>query len=473
MNRRDFIVISAASVLLASRLCSAVPNTENAKPNIIIILADDLGYADVSFNGGEIPTPAIDRIADEGVNLKSFYACPVCTPTRAGLLTGRYPIRFGCMRAVIPPWRKRGMPPQEHTFAELCRQAGYTRRAAIGKWHLGHNERKYLPNNQGFNHFYGHYNGAIDYFTHMREGEVDWHRNAETIKEEGYSTELLGAEAVEFIDEAVKAEEAFLLYLPFNAPHSPFQALEKDLRKFPNLKGKRKTYAAMVTAMDRAVENVLDTLDKHGIAENTFVLFASDNGGLVQVARNKPWRGGKFDVYDGGTRVAAAARWPAGGIEGGRIVDSAPIGYIDVYPAIKHIIGLQNEPDPNPLDGIDVLDLMRGRKRLPARDWFSYLHQGGPDEKWAVISGDYKLIAYTRDILGNEKIRLELYHRGDDPAEKNNLAKSKPEICEEMLAKLKEFRKLQKNPLPKYGVGKKGFRAPKDWIVDWQERSHE
>ena len=435
------------------------------KPNILIIVADDLGYADVSFNGGNIPTPAIDRIATEGVKLGSFYVCPVCSPTRAGLMTGRYPLRFGCMRAVLPPWRKGGMPPAERTIAELCADAGYARRGIIGKWHLGHSEAKYLPSNQGFTHFYGHYNGAIDYFTHEREGEIDWHRNKETVKEKGYTTDLLGAKAVSFINDAAQDKVPFLLYLPFNAPHSPFQAHEKDIAKFPQMKGNRQKYAAMVSALDRVVGGVLDALDKHKLSDNTFVLFFSDNGGVVKVADNKPWRGGKTQVYEGGIRVAAAARWPDGGIKGGKTVVGSPIGYIDVYPTIKQIIGEQDKTDPNPLDGITVLDIIRGKVEVPQRDWFSYIHQGGPNEKLAVISANWKLVVTTPDILKGNIKSAELYNCQDDPAEKKNLAAANPERCEKLLAKLRAFRELQHNPLPQYSVGKKGFKAPKDWVV--------
>ncbi|MFW6124746.1 MAG: sulfatase-like hydrolase/transferase, partial [Pirellulales bacterium] len=190
-SRNSFLRVLRGSVVLffalASTGAAAEPSSE--RPNVLIVVADDLGFADVGFHGGRIPTPAIDRIAAEGVKLEQFYACPVCSPTRAGLMVGRWPIRVGIMRTVIPPWRRWGLPPEETTLAELAAEAGYARRGVVGKWHLGHSDRKYHPLNQGFTYFYGHYNGAIDYWTHQREGEVDWHRNFDTVHEEGYTTD--------------------------------------------------------------------------------------------------------------------------------------------------------------------------------------------------------------------------------------------------------------------------------------------
>ena len=186
------LILTVASVLIlfGNVAYSAAP----ARPNILILLADDLGYADVGFNGGKtIPTPNLDRLAATGVNLTDFRACPMCSPTRAGLLTGRWPARFGLMRAVITPWSAYGLPVEEATLPQLLATAGYERRGITGKWHLGHSRQAFHPLARGFTSFIGCYNGAIDYFTHEREGEVDWHHDARTVREEGYATDLLGA----------------------------------------------------------------------------------------------------------------------------------------------------------------------------------------------------------------------------------------------------------------------------------------
>jgi arylsulfatase B len=213
-----------------------LPSLAAEKPNIVIIVADDLGYADVGFNGGKIiHTPNLDRLAAGGINLTDFHACPMCSPTRAGLLTGRWPLRFGIMRSVVPPWSTNGVPAGEKTLQELLAPAGYKQRAIVGKWHLGHARKEFLPLAKGFTFFYGHYNGAIDYFDHTREGEVDWHRDGRTVVEEGYSTDLLAAEAARFIKKAPTGEP-WLLYLPFNAPHEPLEAKPEDLARYAQLK---------------------------------------------------------------------------------------------------------------------------------------------------------------------------------------------------------------------------------------------
>lgn len=460
------VVAATVAVLIKPTPACGAPSAPE-RPNILLIVADDLGYRDVSFNGGEIPTPAIDRIAREGVNLTQFYACPVCSPTRAGLMTGRWPLRVGIMRAVIPPWRKWGLPPTEKTLAELVADAGYQRRGIIGKWHLGHSSMKYHPLRRGFTYFYGHYNGAIDYWTHEREGQVDWHRNYQTVREEGYSTDLLGDEAVRFIRECPPGKP-FFLYVPFNAPHGPYQAHEADVKRFAHFPNKRRRiYAAMVVALDRAVGGILNALDDRGIAEDTFVLFFSDNGGIVGHGDNGELRGGKAQVYEGGTRVCAASRWPAGGIDGGKEI-AGRIGYIDVYPTVKRIAGLAGAADPNPLDGVDVLDVIRGKAVAPARDWFSYIHQSGSVESLSVIRSPYKLVVHGPGILtpdAETTSKIELFEIDNDPNERANLGDQQRETVERMITTLRTFRSWKIDGVSAYGDGRQGFTAPKDWII--------
>ena len=441
-----------------------------SKPNIVILVADDLGWNDVSFHGGQIKTPHIDGIAREGVEMDRFYACPICSPTRAGLMTGRWPLRFGIMRAVIPPWRDYGLPDDEETLAQMLGRAGYRRRGCFGKWHLGHSRKRYHPLNRGFTHFYGCYNGAIDYFSHQREGELDWHRNYAPAREEGYSTELLAAEAAKFVADS-PAGEPFFLYLPFNAPHTPLQAPEPWLRKYAHLDGDRQKYAAMVACMDDAVGRVLAAVAARGNADNTFVLFFSDNGGGPG-ADNAPLRGAKQTTFEGGTRVAAAARWPAGGLTGGRKV-SAVMGYIDVLPTLRRIVGA-GPHQGKPLDGVDVYDALAGKADPPQRKWFSYWAQGGDEqERLAVIDGEWKLVREGPAILapasagqdaGTEK--LWLFRIDEDPNERTDLAAKHPEVVRRLLKDLRAFRSLRcEGGLPPYGQGRKGFKAPKDWIA--------
>jgi len=474
MNRRGFLKF--AGFTAAGTLFSPFYQTYSAaklqKPNIIIILADDLGWADVGYHGGRIATPNIDRLAREGVRLENFHACPLCSPTRAGLMTGRWPIRYGMGEAVITPWRKYGLPTTERTLADLVAKAGYERRGAFGKWHLGHYKKKYLPLNRGFTHFYGHYNGMFDYFTHKREGELDWHRNFETCRDEGYSTDLIGREAARFIDES-PIDKPFFLYVPFNAPHLPLQAKEQDIARYSKIGDeKKRIYAAMVDSMDQAIGKILETIDAKGITDNTFVLFFSDNGG-TRYGDNGPWRGGKGAVYEGGVRVPAVVRWPAR-IRGGNIVD-AMMGYIDVYPTVKSIAGI-TEPDPNPLDARDMLEVFRGKAKAPKRDWFSYIAQGNPD-KTAVCDGTWKLVVLGGSVLdvkldkatlrGDSKTKpsVELFRLDRDPGEQTNLASQHPETVAQLLKRLKEFRSLKIDGVPDFRQGRKGFKAPKDWVI--------
>src|SRR6188474_2306638 len=215
-------------------------------PNVVFILADDLGRHDCGFMGGtQIKTPRLDKLASEGAKLDAFYVQPVCSPTRAAFMTGRYPMRHGLQVGVVRPWAQYGLPLEERTLPQALKEVGYET-AICGKWHLGHFRPEYLPTHRGFDHQYGHYNGALDYFTHDRDGGFDWHRDDKVCRDEGYTTTLLGTEAVRLIDEHNTAKPLFL-YVPFNAPHSPLQAPQEYLDRYSSITDpKRRTYAAMV-----------------------------------------------------------------------------------------------------------------------------------------------------------------------------------------------------------------------------------
>jgi arylsulfatase A-like enzyme len=433
------------------------------KPNILILLADDSGYADFGFNGSKIiKTPNLDRFAAQGIKLTDFRACPMCSPTRAGLMTGRYPIRFGMMKAVVPPWSKYGIPSEENTIAELLAKAGYEQRGIMGKWHLGHARKAFLPLENGFTFFYGHYNGAIDYFTHEREGELDWHLNEATSRDKGYSTDLIGNEAARLIHDA-PAGKPWFLYVPFNATHSPFEAKESDMKKYSELKMPNRAYAAMVDSMDQAIGKILAAVDARKDAENTIVLFFSDNGGVPKVgSSNAPYRGHKLTVYEGGTRVAAAIRWPKGGLVGGKTFEGR-IGYIDVLPTMLSVAG---EKSPDNLDGINFLPALTGKEKLPKRSWFSYMDQNHNPQA-SVHLGDWKLIAYG-DIFSENPTtppKFELYNIKTDFMEKNNLGEKHPKIVAQLSKQLRDFGTWQNPGVGSYGEGREGFKAPKDWVI--------
>src|SRR5688572_23298878 len=214
---------------LSGTAVSAAPTTAPARPNVVIIVADDMGFADVGFNGcTDIKTPNLDRLAASGVRLDQFYVQPVCSPTRAALMTGRYPMRHGLQVGVVRPWAQYGLPLDERTLPQALQETGYTT-AIVGKWHLGHFQPEYLPTRRGFTHQYGHYNGALDYFTHERDGGFDWHKDDRVNRDEGYTTVLLGNEAVRLVEQQ-DASTPLFLYVPFNAPHSPLQALPEHLK---------------------------------------------------------------------------------------------------------------------------------------------------------------------------------------------------------------------------------------------------
>jgi arylsulfatase B len=441
-----------------------------APPNIVLILADDLGWADVSYHGGYVKTPAIDRLAREGVELDRFYVCPMCSPTRAGLMTGRYPIRFGLARAVIPPWRKFGLDTAEATLPLVLAKAGYKHRGMFGKWHLGHLDAKWHPLARGFTHFRGHYNGAIDYFTHLREGERDWHVDYTPSDQQGYTTDLIADAASRFILEHANDGPLFC-YVPFNAPHSPFQAPQKYLDRYKTLPaGRKRTLAAMITCMDDGIGRILAAIDRAGIKQNTLVWFFSDNGGIRAVAENNlPLRGDKLDVFEGGVRVPACVRWPAG-LQGGRKV-TAPLANIDVLPTLMRIAGVK-EHGGRPLDGLDALDVIAGKQKTLNRDLFFYHGQTGPEtEKIALTTPHWKLVVLGPNLAKAEypsaAHRTFLFKIAGDPNEKQNVAAAHPKVVAEMAARLKVHRRLQPaNAVPVYNRGRQNFKPPKNWRVE-------
>ena len=446
--------------------CSMVPGflyAQSEHPNIVIVVADDLGWGNVGFHGSEIKTPCLDALAEEGVVLDRFYTAPVSSPTRAGLLTGRYPNRFGIRTAVIPPWREDGLDENEETLADLLEHNGYKNRAIIGKWHLGHTQKVHYPLNRGFSHFYGHLNGAIDYFNHTREGELDWHNGWETCYDEGYSTELITKEAIKCID-TYKKEGPFLLYVAYNAPHTPLQAQDKDIQLYcdnfeslPKVEQKRITYRAMVSCMDRGVGAIVETLKEKGIMDNTLFIFFSDNGPAKQVpgASSGELRGGKFKEWDGGVRVPAVVYWKKAE-SNYKNLSSQVTGFVDIVPTVKEIIGDRNIPK-RAYDGISILPVLKGDTKCIDRDF--YLGCG------AVVNKDYKFI--KKD--GNPKLNLTedfLVDYKTDPYERKNASVNNEQIVKRLYQITEKYDTITPSvPEVPYDKGQKGFKAPKEWKV--------
>ena len=411
------------------------------KPNILYILADDMGYADAGFNGGkDIKTPNLDGLAKAGAILKSFYVQPVCSPTRSTLMTGRYPSRTGVYSIVRPhaPW---GLKLEEQLLPQALRAAGY-QTAISGKWHLGEFEVAYRPTQRGFDHQYGLWFGAIDYFTHKRDGVLDWHRDDQPSADEGYSTHLLAKEACRLIRER-NPDKPLFLYLPFNAVHAPHQVPERYTAPYDQLKGVRRTYAGMMAAMDEAVGQVLAELDKVGIRDNTLVIFSSDNGGPNPgvVTSNGPLRAGKGTIYEGGIRVCACASWP-GHIPAGKVIDE-PLHAVDWYPTLVKLAG-SNIEQKQAMDGLDIWPVLTEGAKSPHD---VLILCGTTRGQAAIRMGDWKLLVGAggkKKGAGDSKDPL--YHLSEDIGETKDLADANPSKAKELRAKYDEMMKTAVQP---------------------------
>lgn len=435
---------------------------DDDKPNIVFILADDLGREDCGFMGGkEIKTPHIDKLAAAGAKLDAFYVQPVCSPTRAALMTGRYPMRHGLQVGVVRPWAQYGLPLDEQTLPQGLQASGYAT-AIVGKWHLGHFAPQYLPTRRGFDHQYGHYNGAIDYFTHIRDGGFDWHRDDKASRDEGYSTHLLAKEAVKFIADTA-GKKPFFLYVPFNAVHAPHQVPDEYVKPYANLKGERRKYAGMLAAMDEAVGQIVEAVEKAGARKNTLFIFSSDNGGPQPgvVTDNGKFRAGKGTLYEGGVRVAAFAAWD-GHIKAGSTV-TEPIHMVDWYPTLLKLRGAKFSQQL-PLDGLDIWPTLTQGKPSPHD---AILLNTTPNAG-AIRMGDWKLVLRNGadDPDGGpaknpDKSTVELFNLKDDPYEKSNLAEKQAKKLKELRARLEGYAKQavapKNKPMPR------GFVAPKVW----------
>jgi arylsulfatase A-like enzyme len=403
------------------------PNKNNdGKPNVIIILTDDMGYGDVGFNGcKDIPTPNIDRIAKNGVVFTNGYVSySVCAPSRAGLLTGRYQDRFGYSRnPLYKPFDDQiGIPLTEQMLPQYLKQSGYNT-MAIGKWHLGAHE-KFRPYNRGFHEFFGFLGGGHRYFpgeynienqdsakNEAQSYRTKLVRNRQVVEEKEYLTEVLSREAVSFIER--NKEQPFFLYLAYNAPHAPLQATEKYLQRFSYMKdSKRKTYAAMVSAVDDGVGSILDKLNQLQLSRNTIVIFLSDNGGPENDngSDNGVLRAGKGSLFEGGIRVPFAMQWPAHIQPGLRYGE--PVISLDIFATIAAAV--KNAPKPkNQLDGSDLLPHINGVKKSSPHEYllwrqydqknYSVLHSSGLKE---VILKDTGFYLYNVKVDVNEQVNL-------------------------------------------------------------------
>ena len=461
------------------------------KPNIVIMVADDLGWADVGYHGGNIDTPSLDKLAEEGVRLNRFYTTPICSPTRAALMTGRDPIRLGIAYGVILPWDNIGVNPAEHFMPQSFQAAGY-QTAMVGKWHLGHAQMTYHPNERGFEHFYGHLHTEVGFYPPFANvGGKDFQENGVSIDDEGYETYLLADEVSRYIRERDK-EKPFFVYMPFIAPHTPLDAPEELKEKYKDIEtdlaparsnqtdstrriaklmlreSARPMYAAVVDAMDQAIGRVLDTLDSEGLTDNTIVLFFSDNGGAaysVGGADNAPLRGGKGETFEGGIRVVSLMRWPEK-LAPAQVFDQI-MTVMDVFPTLADAAGIEPlnnfEFDgqslwPSIQDGVihERDDLIMFASEIPIYGSF----------KLTAFDDEWKLVQEMEQDQLSTTVTNYLFRISEDPHEYNNLASKHPDVVEELARAITDWRALY----PVSGtrsvlIPPPGWRPPKDWAT--------
>lgn len=445
ISRRTFMSLSAGS-LIAAALPTAIcygqsPGESGAstqRPNIVFIIADDLGWADVGYHGSEIQTPNIDRLAREGVRFSHHYAMATCTPTRVGLMTGRYPSRYG----VTAPAYGKIFDDDTITLAEALRRGRYAT-SISGKWHMG-SPPDWTPRNYGFESSYGYFHGQVDPYVHdYKSGVPTWHRNDRYIEEKGHATDLITKEAIRVIES--KHDKPFFLYVTYSVPHHPLDEPSEWTSKYEGRiqEPSRRWFAASVTHMDHGIGWIVEALDRQGLRKDTLIVFVSDNGGQqgwsskeeykgrygdrphAVLGNNRPLRGWKGELYEGGIRVPALANWP--GVLKPRELD-APVHIVDWMPTLCTLTGCPGRRDLA-WDGSNIWPAILGEKVSAGPRSFYWKTPNAA----AVRRGDWKLI-----VNKNGRV-AQLYDVASDPYETKDLAREQPERVSELKALLKEY----------------------------------
>jgi N-acetylgalactosamine-6-sulfatase len=426
------LILIALAVSYCERDSYGGELSHKGKPNIVFILADDMGYADASCFGGKTPTPNVDRLAEQGAKLTNFYSNgPECTPTRAAFMTGRYQHRVGGLECALGTGNvgryddairlaaihEMGLPVAETSIARMLKDAGYAT-ICIGKWHLGY-EPKFFPGPHGFDYWFGIIGGSGDYFYHTEpEGFAALYLNGKPIERDGYTTDLLTAEAVKYIDGA--GSGPFFLYVPYTAPHEPIQGPDDRPAKQPppgkTIKGDAKSYAAMIRRLDDGVGEIVAALEKKGLSQNTVLVFNSDNGG-TKMADNHPLSGHKGQTFEGGIRVPCIVRWP-GEIKPGIVSEQAAIT-MDLTASFARIGGAKSS---RLFDGIDIIKKLQDGAPVESRSLFWRGRRG--DNTWrGVREGTMKFVSEQT----GKKIEEHVFDLASDISEKHDLAVGKPE----------------------------------------------
>ena len=432
--------------LIAIFLCS-INIFSNDKPNVIIILTDDLGWGDVSYHGGYIPTPNIDKLAKDGMEMNRFYSNPVCSPTRASLLTGLHIFNHGVVRPFMNPAAEQtGMPPELKIMPQYFKEAGY-QTALSGKWHLGMAKEEFWPTNRGFDTSYGHMTGGIGYFDHTAAGRLDWHRNDSTLEEEGYSTELIATEAINIIKNKDLNRPLFL-YIAFNAPHTPIEAPNEYIEKFSYLEDEQdQVYAANVNALDHEIGRILTAIESEGILEETIILFFSDNGPVFDInpivkviapnlinARGSTagLSGSKSSALEGGIRVPAVIWWK-GVIEGAK---SDQFFFVqDVLPTLLTATNI-TITEADKFDGKDKWENLIANRIVPPDN--AFVGSRIISDERALFNNQWKLYSSQPQLI-TVSASYRLFNIIEDPFEKNDLSKVRPKILEEMKETLTSY----------------------------------
>jgi len=421
IRRRDFLALLGAGTLVGQASSLYCGTAGPRRPNIIVILSDDHGYAEVGYQGcKDVPTPNIDSIAGNGVQFTDGHvSCPVCSPTRAGLVTGRYQHRFGHEFNPGPPTTANedfGLPLSQITIADLVKEAGYTT-GMVGKWHLGL-KPQFHPMKRGFQEYFGFLHGAHDYFNAKADSNNPILRGTEAVDEKEYLTDAFSREAVAFIERHRK--EPFFLYVTPNAIHSPMQAPQKYLDRFANIVDtKRRTFAAQLSALDDLVGAALRKLRDSGIEEDTLIFFLGDNGGPTPstTSNNTPLRGFKSQLLEGGHRVPFALQWKRR-IPGGQVYRQM-VSSLDILPTVVAAAG-GTLPKDRPMDGVDLVPYLTGEKKTPPHE-FLFWRQA---DRHAVRMGEWKLL-----VDGSQP---QLFDLSKDIGENKDLAQQQPDKVKEM-----------------------------------------
>jgi arylsulfatase A-like enzyme len=456
-----------ASVIALLGIGPATAFGQARRPNIVVIVSDDMGYADIGIHGSkDIPTPNIDALAAGGIRFTDAYVSgPYCSPTRAGLMTGRYPQRFGHeFNPDGPMSDSAGLPLSETTLADRLKAAGY-RTALFGKWHLGSAER-FHPMARGFDEFFGFLGGQHSYVDPQPTGPNPLLDGRAPVHETTYLTDTLTARAVDFIQR--NRSRPFFLYLAFNAVHVPMQATDKYLARFTGIADtQRRTYAAMLSAMDDGIGRTMAALRAAGLDENTLVVFFNDNGGptmqgtTINGSRNAPLRGSKRQTWEGGIRVPFVIRWKGHLAEGK--TDRRPIIQLDVLPTVLAAAGVSPQPQWK-LDGVNLLPFLNGSASGTPHDAL-YWRLG---DNMAIRAGDWKLVKTRDGPLGGDPSVLNdlsgagLYNLAQDIGETKNVASAHPDKVKELADAWQRWNKELAKPLWAPGRGGVGRGSRQD-----------